>query len=41
MMNVLMMNVLMIEIRAEAFFSFCTKVLRDPALFSERPALRF
>jgi hypothetical protein len=33
---ILMMNVLMIEIRAEAFFSFCTKVLRDPALFSDR-----
>lgn len=33
---ILMMNVLMIEIRAEAFFSFCTRVFRDPANFSDR-----
>ena len=33
---ILMMNVLMIEIRAEAFFSFCTRVLREPQLFSDR-----
>jgi hypothetical protein len=33
---ILMMNVLMIEIRAEAFFSFCTRVLRDPSTFSDR-----
>jgi hypothetical protein len=33
---VLMMNVLMIEIRAEAFFSFCTRVFRDPSLFADR-----
>ncbi len=33
---VMMMNVLMIEIRAEAFFSFCTKVLREPSLFTDR-----
>jgi hypothetical protein len=29
----LMMNVLMIEIRAEAFFQFCIDVLRDPELW--------
>ena len=33
---VLLMNVLMIEIRAEAFFSFCIKVMRDPQLFGDR-----
>jgi hypothetical protein len=33
---VMMMNVLMIEIRAEAFFSFCTRVMRDPACFVDR-----
>ena len=31
-----MMNVLMIEIRAEAFFSFCIRVFRDPSLFTDR-----
>lgn len=33
---IMMMNVLMIEIRAEAFFSFCTRVFRDPELFADR-----
>jgi hypothetical protein len=33
---IMMMNVLMIEIRAEAFFSFCTRVFRDPSLFTDR-----
>jgi hypothetical protein len=33
---IMMMNVLMIEIRAEAFFSFCTRVLRDESLFADR-----
>lgn len=33
---IMMMNVLMIEIRAEAFFSFCTRVLREPSLFIDR-----
>lgn len=33
---ILMMNVLMIEIRAEAFFSFCTRVFREPSLFTDR-----
>ncbi len=33
---VVMMNVLMIEIRAEAFFSFCIRVFRDPSLFTDR-----
>ena len=32
----LMMNVLMIEVRAENFFSFCTTVMRDPANFGDR-----
>lgn len=32
----LLMNVLMIEIRAEAFFSFCTRLMRAPELFSGR-----
>lgn len=32
----LLMNVLMIEIRAEAFFSFCIHVMRDPDLFADR-----
>jgi hypothetical protein len=30
------MNILMIEVRAEKFFSFCTKVMRDPENFRER-----
>jgi hypothetical protein len=32
----LLMNVLMIEIRAEKFFSFCTAVMRDPGNFQDR-----
>jgi hypothetical protein len=32
----LLMNVLMIEIRAEKFFNFCTAVMRDPANFRDR-----
>ena len=32
----LLMNVLMIEIRAENFFNFCTSVMRDPANFRDR-----
>src|SRR5262249_32793056 len=32
----LLMNVLMIEIKAENFFSFCQAVMRDPANFSDR-----
>ena len=32
----LLMNVLMIEVRAESFFSFCCKVMRDPDLFADR-----
>jgi len=35
----MLMNVLMIEIRAEAFFSFCVEVMRSPDLFTGlRPA---
>ena len=34
----LLMNVLMIEIRAEAFFSFCMRLMRAPELFSDRRA---
>lgn len=34
----LLMNVLMIEIRAENFFNFCTAVMRDPANFRDRRA---
>ncbi len=34
----ILMNVLMIEIRAEAFFSFCIRVMRSPELFSDRRA---
>jgi hypothetical protein len=33
---VMMMNVLMIEVRAEAFFSFCLQVMRDPRNFADR-----
>ncbi len=33
----LLMNVLMIEIKAENFFSFCQAVMRDPANFRDRP----
>ena len=32
----LLMNVLMIEVRAENFFSFCTTVMRDPSNFCDR-----
>ncbi|MGD0191412.1 MAG: hypothetical protein ABSD74_11780 [Rhizomicrobium sp.] len=32
----LLMNVLMIEVRAENFFSFCTSVMRDPSNFRDR-----
>jgi hypothetical protein len=32
----LLMNVLMIEIRAEAFFAFCTRVMRSRDLFGDR-----
>jgi hypothetical protein len=34
----LMMNVLMIEVRAENFFSFCDRVMRDPDNFRDRRA---
>ena len=34
----LLMNVLMIEIRAEAFFAFCCRLFRDPELFTDRRA---
>ena len=33
----LLMNVLMIEIKAENFFAFCQAVMRDPANFRDRP----
>jgi hypothetical protein len=32
----LLMNVLMIEVRAESFFMFCTTVMRDPRNFRDR-----
>jgi hypothetical protein len=32
----LLMNILMIEVRAEKFFSFCTNVMRDPKNFRHR-----
>jgi hypothetical protein len=32
----LLMNVLMIEVRAENFFNFCTTVMRDPSNFRDR-----
>lgn len=32
----MMMNVLLIEVRAESFFAFCCAVLRDPANFKDR-----
>jgi hypothetical protein len=32
----MLMNVLMIEIRAEAFFAFCIKLMRAPDMFSDR-----
>ena len=34
----LMMNVLMIEVRAESFFAFCCRLFRDPQLFTDRRA---
>ena len=34
----MMMNVLLIEVRAESFFAFCCAVLRDPANFRDRRA---
>jgi hypothetical protein len=34
--TLLLMNVLMIEVRAENFFQFCTTVMRDPANFRDR-----
>ncbi len=34
----LLMNVLMIEVKAESFFSFCQQVMRDPANFADRRA---
>jgi hypothetical protein len=34
----LLMNVLMIEVRAENFFAFCTDVMRDPDNFADRRA---
>ena len=36
--TLLMMNVLMIEVRAENFFSFCDRVMRDPDNFRDRRA---
>ncbi len=30
------MNVLMIEVKAESFFSFCQALMRDPANFADR-----
>lgn len=35
---ILLMNVLMIEVRAESSFSFCVEVMRDPANFADRRA---
>lgn len=32
----LLMNVLMIEVKAESFFTFCQAVMRDPANFKDR-----
>ena len=32
----LLMNVLMIEVRAEAFFSFCINLMRSPDVFRDR-----
>lgn len=34
----LLMNVLMIEVRAEAFFAFCTNIMRSPDVFRDRRA---
>ena len=33
---ILLMNVLLIEVKAESFFSFCQGVMRDPANFRDR-----
>jgi hypothetical protein len=33
---ILLMNVLLIEVKAESFFSFCQGVMRDPANFKDR-----
>ena len=35
----LLMNVLMIEVKAESFFSFCQHVMTDPANFTDRRAV--
>jgi len=32
----LLMNVLMIEVKAESFFSFCQNIMRDPTNFTDR-----
>jgi len=32
----LLMNVLMIEVRAESFFSFCVDIMRSPEVFRDR-----
>src|SRR4029077_1749565 len=32
----LLMNILMIEVRAEKFFGFCANVMRDPENFHDR-----
>ena len=32
----LLMNVLMIEVRAESFFAFCCQIMRDPEAFPDR-----
>jgi hypothetical protein len=32
----LLMNVLMIEVKAESFFSFCQSIMRDPTNFADR-----
>ena len=34
----LLMDVLMVEVRALAFFEFCVQILRDPQSFPEKPA---
>ena len=34
----LLMNVLMIEVRAESFFAFCCEIMRDPQAFPDRCA---
>lgn len=34
----LLMNVLMVEVRAEAFFNYCVDIMRDPRLFTDRRA---